>query len=143
MATMLISFKPKLKHVLYVDICRNCGRYIKMDRVKIHETACRMKMQGEIFDETVKRKSKSTINRFKFKNRHTEFQNLMESIRNRGYIIDVSLPPPLIHWDYIQCMNCLRRFSSDAALRHIPKCPEYEFNKMKSDTKKLVALISD
>lgn len=57
----------------------------------------------------------------------------MESIRKRGYIVDVSLPPPLIQRDYIQCLNCLRRFNSDAAYRHIPKCPDYEFNKLKSN----------
>lgn len=131
MATMLISFQPKLNHVLYVDLCRNCGRYLKSDRVKMHETACRMKSQKEIFAMTIKQKPRSSRTGSKTDDKRMEFQNLMESIRQRGYIIDVSLPPPLIHRDYIQCLNCLRRFNSDAAYRHIPKCPHYEFNKLK------------
>lgn len=133
MATMLISFEPKLNHVLNVDLCRNCGRYIKTDRVKMHENACRRKTQQKVFDMTNQQKPKTSQGLKNDENRQ-QFQNLMESIRQRGYIIDVSLPPPLIHQDYIQCLNCLRRFNSDAAYRHIPKCPIYEFNKLRPDS---------
>lgn len=134
MATMLISFQPKLKHVLFVDSCRNCGRYIKTDRVKMHETSCRIGSQKGIFDGALKQKTKSNLKQSAVNERRMEFQKLMESIRNRGYIIDVSLPPPLIHQDYVQCLSCLRLFHSDAAYRHIPKCPYYEFNKVKQSS---------
>lgn len=74
MATMLISFQPKLKHVLCVLPCRNCGRYLKADRVKMHETACRMKSQKEIFDMTTKQKPKSSPKRSKVNNKRQEFK---------------------------------------------------------------------
>lgn len=131
---MLISFQPKLKHALNVDPCRNCGRYLKTDRVQMHETACRMKIQKEIFDMPSKQNAKSGLKLSTNNDKRMELQNLMESIRQRGYIIDVSLPPPLIQSDYIRCFNCLRRFHSDAAYRHIPKCPDYEFSKLKPNT---------
>lgn len=135
MATMFISFEPKLKHVLYVDLCRNCGRYIKTDRVKSHESACRVKTQKLVFDITKQQKPLKK-NTSQNNEKRKQFQNLMESIRQRGYSIDVSLPPPLINRDYIQCLKCLRRFNSDAAYRHIPKCPLYEFNKLIQNPKR-------
>lgn len=138
MATMLISFQPKLKHALNVNPCRNCGKYLKTERVKMHETACITKSQTEIFHLANKPKPKSSLKTSKSDDTRKDFQNLMESIRQRGYIIDVSLPPPLIHRDYIQCLNCLRRFQSDAAHRHLPKCPDYEFNKLKPIAKSKV-----
>lgn len=131
MATMLISFQPKLRHALHVEPCRNCGRYLKTDRVKIHEIGCRAKSQKEIFASTAMEEAKLAQHCFTVDDRRKDFQNLMESIQRRGYSIDVSLPPPMIHSDYIQCLNCSRRFQSDAAYRHIPKCPDYEFNKLK------------
>lgn len=119
--------------MLYVDLCRNCGRYIKTDRVKSHETACRAKTQKIVFDM---RQQQKPLTRKSSQNNENkkQFQNLMESIRQRGYSIDVSLPPPLIISDYIQCLNCSRRFNSDAAYRHIPKCPLYEFNKLEPNS---------
>lgn len=48
-----------------------------------------------------------------------------------GKLSDLPPPPPSENPDYVQCPHCQRRFNSNAAERHIPKCANFQHNKPK------------
>jgi uncharacterized C2H2 Zn-finger protein len=73
-----------------------------------------------------------------WRQKHEEFINTIRAAKEMkahlargGKLSDLPPPPPSDYSDYVQCPHCSRRFNQQAAERHIPKCPNYEFNKPK------------
>lgn len=139
--------------------CRYCGRKFAADRIAVHEKVCAnsSKRKAKVFDARMQRlqgtdavkyigamdrdepKPKKDRERYKI-----EHQKLVETLRSARAYTEyenakaagkaVGPPPDMPKYedeedDRVACPYCNRKFSADAAKRHIPVCERTNGNK--------------
>eukprot|EP00668_Euglena_longa_P011351 GGOE01013748.1.p1 GENE.GGOE01013748.1~~GGOE01013748.1.p1 ORF type:complete len:588 (-),score=51.43 GGOE01013748.1:184-1947(-) len=121
--------------------CHVCGRSFRQDRIGKHTVACekssnkkrkvfdmsKQRLDGEalkIARDAKRNQKPEPIHKEgalpKWKQQHLEFQHALKS--GRAADDGLAPPPPPVQDTREECPYCGRRFASDVAERHIPKC---------------------
>jgi len=135
--------------------CKVCGRDFASERVDLHQQICkqshntsrkvfdsrRQRTQGTDLEPYARRgayKNTVIVPKNRWREKHEEFirsiryaKQTQSHVAAGGKATDLPPPPPSDYSDYIQCPYCKRKFSPEAAERHIPKCQYIISNKPK------------
>ncbi|XP_059139966.1 zinc finger C2HC domain-containing protein 1A-like [Physella acuta] len=130
--------------------CKICGRSFAPEVLTKHSNVCKKTaasaskrkpfdsskqrvIEGELSLKQIKQAQKKEIKPPKshWREKHEDFINAVRNARGVQAAIDSGgplppPPPPSINPDYIQCPYCSRRFSPQAADRHINFCKEQQ-----------------
>jgi hypothetical protein len=122
--------------------CPDCGRFFAEGPFQRHARICKkvFASKRKVFDSSKKRaEAIPELKEFRVHGRQREskpepshserwreqsnaFRMAMRAARAYSTNKDAPINPPVIDSSLKQCPNCLRRFSENAALRHIPIC---------------------